>query len=83
MGVLPRSAARWVLRRPGARTPRVPDRPPDALRGRRQLDVFDSQLGERVDDRVNDEHLVTATTMYREIDMPYWLEAAEALRHAK
>jgi len=45
--------------------------------------VFDSQLGERVDDRVNDEHLVTATTMYREIDMPYWLEAAEALRHAK
>jgi predicted protein tyrosine phosphatase len=31
-----------------------------------------------------DEHLVTATTMYREIDMPYWLEAAEAeLRRAK
>jgi lipopolysaccharide biosynthesis regulator YciM len=24
------------------------------------------------------EHLTTATTMYREIDMPFWLEKAEA-----
>jgi hypothetical protein len=24
------------------------------------------------------EHLITATTMYREMDMPYWLEQAEA-----
>jgi tetratricopeptide (TPR) repeat protein len=23
------------------------------------------------------EHLTTATTMYREMDMPYWLEQAE------
>ncbi len=24
------------------------------------------------------EHLTTATTMYREMDMPFWLEQAEA-----
>ena len=24
------------------------------------------------------EHLATATTMYREMDMPFWLENAEA-----
>jgi hypothetical protein len=24
------------------------------------------------------EHLTTATTMYREMDMPFWLEKAEA-----
>jgi hypothetical protein len=24
------------------------------------------------------EHLTTATTMYREMDMPYWLEQAKA-----
>ena len=24
------------------------------------------------------EHLATATTMYREMDMPFWLERAEA-----
>jgi predicted amidophosphoribosyltransferase len=25
------------------------------------------------------EHLTTATTMYREMDMPFWLEQAEAV----
>ena len=29
-------------------------------------------------DEMSREHLVTATTMYRELGMPYWLEKAEA-----
>ena len=38
-----------------------------------------SKLYSRMDTRARaQEHLVTATTMYREMGMTYWLEKAEA-----
>ena len=54
------------------------------LRGMRPL-VADCHLGlgklyRRIDKRdQSQDHLATATTMYREMGMTYWLEKAEAL----
>jgi len=44
------------------------------------LGKFYRRAGKREQAR---EHLTTATTMYREMDMPFWLAAADAESNAQ
>jgi hypothetical protein len=66
-------AYRRLISRPSGRRQEAEWRPTDEI-------VSDSVSERLADDGKAEEHLTTASTMYREMSMGFWLEQAEAAR---